>query len=112
MELQIWRHWKWFGKLVTFDTLYNQNVRIYTDHAAVKSVLLNTNISGKHARWWTKVFESGLREVEIVHRAGKLSSNVYALSCNPCGPAPLSGVGESEVKVASITEHESDQTEE
>ena len=75
--------------------LYNQNVRIYTDHAAVKSVLLNPNISGKHARWWTKVFGSGLREVGIVHRAGKLSSNIDALSRNPCGPAPVSGVGES-----------------
>lgn len=31
--------------------LYNQHVRVYTDHAAVKSVLLNPNISRKHARW-------------------------------------------------------------
>jgi len=80
--------------------LCNQNVTIYTDHTVV---LLNPNISGKHARWW-------LREVEIVHRAGKLSSNVDVLSCNPCGPAPLTGVEESEVQVASITaEHKPDQ---
>ena len=31
--------------------LYNQQVRVYTDHEAVKSILLNPNISGKHARW-------------------------------------------------------------
>ena len=83
--------------------LYNQQVRIYTDHAAVKSVLQNPNISGKHARWWMKVYGSGLKEINIVHRAGKDSCNVDALSRNPCGPAPAEGIGESEVQVASVS---------
>ena len=39
--------------------LYNQHVKIYTDHTAVKSVLLNQDISGKYARWWTKILGSG-----------------------------------------------------
>jgi len=43
--------------------LYNQQVRVYTDYSAVNSVLLNPNILGKHARWWTKVFGSGLQDV-------------------------------------------------
>ena len=83
--------------------LYNQQVRIYTDHAAVKSVLQNPNISGKHTRWWTKVYGSGLKEINIVHRAGKESCNVDALSRNPCGPAPAEGICESEVQVASVS---------
>ena len=83
--------------------LYNQHVRIYTDHSAVKSVLLSPNISGKHARWWTKIYGSGLREVEIIYRAGKENSNADALSRNPCGPAPTEGIGESEIQVASVS---------
>ena len=82
--------------------LYNQSVRIYTDHAAVKSVLQNPNISGKHARWWTKIYGSGLKEVNIVHRAGKESSNADALSRNPCGAAPTEGIGESEIQVNKV----------
>jgi len=63
---------------------------------------MDPNISGKHARWWTKVYGSGLKEVSIIHRSGKESSNVNALSRNPCGPAPTEGIGESEIQVASI----------
>ena len=95
--------------MVTFSITY---VQVYTDHSAVKTVLLNPNNSGKHARWWTKAFGSGLREVEIVHKTGKLSSNVDALSCKPCWPASQVEIGESEVQVANITESESDQIEE
>ena len=82
--------------------LYNQHVRIYTDHAAVKSVLQNPNISGKHARWWTKIYGSGLKEVKIVNRAGKESSNADALSRNPYGAAPTEGIGESEIQVSKV----------
>lgn len=59
----------------------------------------------KHARWWTRVYGSGLKEVEIFHRAGKQSSNVNALSRNPCGPAPIEGIGESEVQIASVSKN-------
>ena len=78
---------------------YNQHVRIYTDHAAVKSVLQNPNISGKHARWWMKIYRSGLK---IVHRARKESSNADALSLNPCGATPTEGIGESEIQVSKV----------
>ena len=39
--------------------LYGHNVKIYTDHSAVKAVLGATNLGGKHARWWTKVYTNG-----------------------------------------------------
>jgi len=73
---------------------------------------VSPNISGKHTTWWTKVFGSGLQDVQIFHRAGKLSSHVDALSRNPYGPAPLVGIGELEVQVASVAECEPDQVEE
>lgn len=71
--------------------------------AQFKSVLLNPNISRKHARWWMKIYGSGLKEVIIIHRAGKESSNADALSRNPCGSAPTEGIGESEIQVASVS---------
>ncbi len=45
--------------------LYGQEVKVITDHTAVKSVLLNPDASGKHARWWAKVFESGLGNITM-----------------------------------------------
>ena len=36
--------------------LYGQTVTALTDHSAVKAVLGTANPSGKHARWWTKVY--------------------------------------------------------
>ena len=48
------------------------------------------------------MFGSGLKNVDIVHRAGRESSNVDALSCNPSGSAPTEGLGESEVQVAIV----------
>lgn len=45
--------------------LYGHDVRVYTDHSAVKALLDTPNPSGKHARWWSKVFGSGVRKLEI-----------------------------------------------
>ena len=63
--------------------LYGHNVTVYTDHSAVKAVLGATNLSGKHARWWTKVYGNGLRAIDIVYRSGKENSNADALSRTP-----------------------------
>ena len=42
-----------------------------TDHAAVKLFSLGLlNLSEKHAWWWSKVYGSDIRRVELVHRAG------------------------------------------
>ena len=45
--------------------LYGNRVVVYTDHTAVKSVLEAANPSGKHARWWTRVYGRGIKEVTI-----------------------------------------------
>ena len=63
--------------------LYGHNVKIYTDHSAVKAELGATNLSGKHARWWTKVYANGLQSVEIVYHSGKENTNADALSRTP-----------------------------
>lgn len=82
--------------------LYGQKVTVYTDHAAVKAVLMNPSASGRHARWWTKVHGSGLQEVIIVYRAGKENAVGDALSRNPQGPDPIEGLAESEAQVSTV----------
>ena len=83
---------------------------VYTDHAAVKAVLQNPNTSGRYARWWTRVHGAGLREVNIIYRAGKDNAIADALSRNPQALAPQEGITEMEVQVARIPgeEEESD----
>ena len=51
--------------------LHGHNVTVYTDHSAVKAVLGAPGSSGKHARWWSNVFKSGVKEVNIVYHPGK-----------------------------------------
>ena len=82
--------------------LYRNKVTVYTDHTAVKAVLNTSTPSGKHARWWTKVYGSGVREVNIVYRPGKANVGADTLSRNPRDAAPTVGVGEAEVQVASV----------
>ena len=60
------------------------------------------NPSCKHARWWTKVYGSGLRDVKIVYRAGRLNHVADALSRSPHDKAPTEGVAERELQVVSI----------
>ena len=63
--------------------LYNQTVTLYTDHSAVKDILGSSQLSGKHARWWMKVYNQGIKELKIIHRAGKLNIRADSLSRNP-----------------------------
>ena len=83
--------------------LYGNAVKVLTDHSAVKSVLETPNPTGKHAHWWTKVFVSGVKSVNIVYRPGRQNAPVDALSRSPCDPPPIIGVAEGESQVASIT---------
>ena len=82
--------------------LYGNVVTVYTDHVAVKAVLETPNPTGKHARWWSRVYGRGVRQVHIVYRAGKENKNADALSRSPLLPAPAVGLGEDEVQVASL----------
>ena len=83
--------------------LYNQVVTVYTDHTAVKAVLETPNPSGKHARWWEKVYGRGVKSVKIVYRPERMNGNADALSRNPQLSAPVDQLGDGEVQVAQIT---------
>ena len=83
--------------------LYGHKVTVITDHTAVKAILHAPNPSGRHARWWTRVFGQGIREVSIVHRAGKENVAADALSRSPCGESPVEGIGQEEVQVATVS---------
>ena len=83
--------------------LYGHNVTVYTDHSAVRAILETPSPSGKHARWWSKVYGSGVNSVEIVYRSGKDNTNADALSRNPQLPAPADDVADMDVQIASIT---------
>ena len=50
--------------------LYGNAVRVLTDHSAVKAVLETSNPTGKHTRWWIRVYSSAVRAVTIVYHAG------------------------------------------
>ena len=62
--------------------LYGHNVTVFTDHSAVKAILDKPNSSPKHARWWLKVFGSGVSHLKIVHRPGRENAGADALSRN------------------------------
>ena len=65
--------------------LYGHDVQVFTDHSAVKAVLETPNPSGKHARWWSQTFGSGIKNLQIIYRDGKENSNADALSRCPVG---------------------------
>ena len=83
--------------------LYGHKVTVYTDNSAVKAVLETSSPSGRHARWWTRVYGQGIKEVNIVYRAGKDNVAADALSRNPLQVVPVEGLAEDETQVAAIT---------
>ena len=46
-------------------------------------MLSNPEANGKHARWWLKVYRSGVRDVQIIYRLGKENGWPETLSKNP-----------------------------
>ena len=82
--------------------LYGHNVTIFTDHSAVKSVLSTPQTNGKHARWWSKVYGSGIRKVEIVYWLGKENADADALSHQPHLEGPQPRVAETESQVSTV----------
>ena len=82
--------------------LYGQDVTVCTDHSAVKAILNAPSPSGKHARWWTKVYGADIWNLKILHRPGK-NNNADALSRSTYNPAPREGLGEAELQVAAIS---------
>ena len=55
--------------------LYGHNVHNPLDHSAVKAVLESPSKNSQHARWWTKVYGSGVKDAQIVHCAGRENSH-------------------------------------
>ena len=92
--------------------LYGHNVVVFTDHSAVKAVLTNPGSNGKHTCWWTKVYGTGAKKVEIVYQAGKDNLHADALPWQPNLPAPVEGVAQEEVQVCAVnsTQPERDDT--
>ena len=82
--------------------LYGHDVTVITDHTAVKAILQTPNPSGKHARWWTKVYASGVRNIQIQYRPGRLNSTADALSRCPQSP-PVNRESQSRAHVATVT---------
>ena len=68
--------------------LNGHDVLVYTDHSAVRSVLQTPCANGKHARWWSKIFGSGLKSIQIKYRPGKDNCAADALSCCPVNSPP------------------------
>ena len=87
--------------------LYGHDVHVFTDHSAVKAVLETPNPSGKHARWWSKIFGSGVRNIDITYRAGKENTNADALSRCPKRDA-LEGATTTSVQVAEVQSTDAD----
>ena len=83
--------------------LYGNTVKIYTDHTSVKAVLESPNPSAKHARWWTRVFGCGVKDIQICYRAGRENQRADALSRSPCSLSQVRGIAEGKVQVASVT---------
>ncbi|XP_065908993.1 uncharacterized protein [Dysidea avara] len=81
--------------------LYGHNVIVFTDHAAVRAILGAPNLTGRHARWWSKVYGSGIKHIDIIHRSDKDSNTevqVAAISCEL--PATISDVLQEEPREA------------
>lgn len=82
--------------------LYGHEVTVYMDHTAVKAVFETPNPSGKHTRWWTKVYGSGVKSVTIRYRPGQQNSSADTLSRSPQAPPPAIEVGQDEFQVAAV----------
>ena len=88
--------------------LYGGDVTVITDHSAVKPVLETPNPTGKHARWWTRVYGRGIKSVSIIYRAGRENKSADALSRSPASPAPSHGIAQDETQVSALTTTASD----
>ena len=54
---------------------------VLTDHSAIKAVLETSNPTGKHARWWTKVYGRGVKEVRITYKREERTLANHRSSC-------------------------------
>ena len=88
--------------------LYGHCVTIITDHAAVKAILGAPNLTGRLARWWSKLYGSGIKHTDIVHRSGRKNLHADCLSRQPVMPIPSDEDSNTEVQIAQISCEASD----
>ena len=60
--------------------LYGNSVTVFTDHTSVKEVLESPNPTAKHARWWTRLYGRGVKDVKLYYRVGRENKGADALS--------------------------------
>ena len=75
---------------------------VRTDHSPVRAVLETPIASGKHARWWSKFFSSGLRDIKIVCLPKKENASADALPWCPVAAAPPDSVVDDTVQIAQL----------
>ena len=69
----------------------------------MKAILGAPNLTGKHARWWSKVYGSSKTQVNIVHHSGKKNRHDDCLSCQPVMAAPPDENANTEAQIAKIS---------
>ena len=82
--------------------LYGHCVTVYTDHSTVKAVLETASPSDRYARWWTRVFSSGVKQVTILHWAGRDNVAADALSQNPTSGSMEGDTAVDESQVVTV----------
>ena len=92
---------QWCGQSTIFMPTYMSTMLSYS------AVLETPNPSGKHARWWSKLFGSCIRKLEIVYHSGKENSNADALSHCPHGEEPAIE-SNTDVPVSAIQSSDAD----
>lgn len=85
-----------------FSYLYGNRVTVLTDHSAVKAILETPNPTGKHARWWTKVYGRGVKVVVIKYRAGRNNVSADALSRSLQVPHFCVAFSQGEFQIAMV----------
>lgn len=63
--------------------LYGHSITVYADYLTLKDILETPKSSSEHAKWWTKVDGSGVKEVRINCRPGKLNGSADATLVEP-----------------------------
>ena len=64
------------------------------------------NLTGQYPRWWSKVYGSGIRQINIVHRTGKENQHADARSRQPVLSVPPDDDTSKEVQIAHISSDE------